>query len=201
MPDFDRSPEGLAFSPAVLAAQERLGGRDRYRDAEWPIDISRDLAQFIATQRSMFLATASAAGQPYVQHRGGPPGFLQVLDSRTLAMADLPGNQQYITLGNLSENDRVELFLIDYMHRKRVKIWGRGRMVEDDPALVERLLMPGNPPWTARALVITVEAWDVNCPQHIPQRFEAADVAAAIEERERKIAALEAELAALRGQG
>ena len=174
MPDFDRSPEGLAFSPAVLAAQERLGGRDRYRDAEWPIDISP---------------------------RGGPPGFLQVLDSRTLAMADLPGNQQYITIGNLSENDRVELFLIDYMHRKRVKIWGRGRMVEDDPALVERLLMPGNPPWTARALVITVEAWDVNCPQHIPQRFEAADVAAAIEERERKIAALEAELAALRGQG
>lgn len=126
MTDFDRSPDGLAFSAAVQAVQERLGSRRLYEGAEWPIDISRQLEAFIAAQRSVFLATASADGRPYIQHRGGPPGFLRVLDSRTIGMADLGGNRQYITLGNLSENDRVQLFLIDYTNRQRVKIWGKG---------------------------------------------------------------------------
>lgn len=197
MSDFDRSPDGLAFSPAVRAVQERLGSRRIYKDAEWPIDISPDLEAFIVSQRSVFLATASADGQPYVQHRGGPPGFLRKLDSRTIGMADLRGNRQYITLGNLSENDRVELFLIDYLNRRRVKIWGRARMVEDDPAFVARLMPEGMRGHADRALVIDIEAWDVNCPQHIPQRFEAEDVAAVLVERDARIAELEQEVAVL----
>ncbi|WP_299846708.1 pyridoxamine 5'-phosphate oxidase family protein [uncultured Paracoccus sp.] len=198
MSDFDRSPDGLAFSPAVQAVQARRGSRRLFEAAQWPIDISPDLESFIAAQRSVFLATASAEGRPYVQHRGGPPGFIRLLDSRTIGMADLRGNRQYISLGNLSENDRVELFLIDYMRRQRVKIWGRGRMVEDDPALVARLLPEGGR--ADRALVIAVEAWDVNCAQHIPQRFEAEDVARALAAREARIADLEREVAVLQQQ-
>ena len=198
MSDFDRSPDGLVFSPAVQAAQERLGSRRLYAQAEWPIDISSDLEAFIAAQRSAFLATASADGRPSVQHRGGPAGFLKVLDSRTIGMADLRGNGQYISLGNLSENDRVELFLIDYADRRRVRIWGRGRMIEDDPALVERLVPSRRRQRAHRALLVDVEAWDVNCPQYIPQRFEAEDVAVMLAERDRRTADLERELAAYR---
>jgi predicted pyridoxine 5'-phosphate oxidase superfamily flavin-nucleotide-binding protein len=138
---------------------------------EWPVDISRQLEAFLAAQRSVFIATASTAGQSYVQHRGGPAGFLKMLDSRTIGLADLRGNGQFITLGNLSENDRLVVFVMDYANRQRAKIWGLGRMVEDDPGLVERLLPQGGR--ADRAMLITVEAWDVNCPQHIPQRFEA----------------------------
>ena len=194
MTDFDRSPDGLAFSDAVQAAQQRLGSRDRYRQAQWPIDISPDLAAFLGAQRSVFLATARADGQSYVQHRGGPPGFLKVLDSRTIGMADLEGNRQYISLGNLSENDRVELFLIDYMNRQRVKIWGRARFVEDDPDLVERLMPAGLRGRAKRALLISVEAWDVNCPQHIHPRFSERQIAPAIERMQARIAELETEL-------
>lgn len=197
MGDFDRSPDGLVFTPAVQEMQRRLGSRGMFETAEWPIDISADLETFIARQRSVFLASASADGQPYVQHRGGAPGFLRVLDSRTLGMADLRGNRQYVTLGNLSENPRVELFLIDYMHRQRVKIWGKAR-VTDDPATVARLRPEGAR--ADRALLIEVEAWDVNCPQHIPQRFEAEDVAASIAKRDARIAELEAEVQALRAR-
>ncbi len=195
MGDFDRSPDGLVFSKAVQQTQARLGSRHVYATAEWPIDISRDLEVFIGAQRSIFLATASADGQPYIQHRGGPPGFTKVLDSRTIAMADLRGNGQYVSLGNLSENDRVQLFLIDYTNRRRVKIWGRGRMIEDDSDLVARLLPNGQGSRADRALVIDVEAWDVNCPQNIPQRIEADDVATALAERDRQIAALRQKLA------
>jgi uncharacterized protein len=194
--DFDRSPDGLAFSPAVQAVQMARGSRHHYAEALWPIDISRDLETFIVAQRSLFLATASADGQPYIQHRGGPPGFLRVLDSRTLAFADYHGNRQFITTGNLSENDRVELFLIDYMHRKRVKIWGRAR-VSADPALIARLMPEGSRARAEQAIIITIEAWDVNCPQHIPQRFEAEDVARAVAERDAKIAELQAEVVRL----
>ncbi|WP_066705736.1 pyridoxamine 5'-phosphate oxidase family protein [Celeribacter ethanolicus] len=200
MSDFDRSPDGLAFSLAVQAAQDRLGSRPQYARAQWPIDISPDLEAFISAQRSVFLATASAEGQPYVQHRGGPPGFLKVLDSRSIGMADLRGNGQYISLGNLSENDRVELFLIDYAHRRRVKIWGRARMVEDDPDLVARLMPDAMRGRAERAFLIEVEAWDVNCPQHIPQRFEAEDVAAALAEKDRRIDELEREIEGLRSR-
>ncbi len=196
MIDFDRSPDGLAFSPAVQAIQTERGSRRVYETALWPIDITSDLAEFIAAQRSVFLASASAEGQPYIQHRGGTPGFLKLLDSRTIAFADYRGNRQYITTGNLSENDRVELFLIDYAHRKRVKIWGRAK-VSHDPDLIASLMPENSRARAEQAIVISVEAWDVNCPQHIPQRFEAEDVSRNLDARDAKIAELEAEIARL----
>jgi predicted pyridoxine 5'-phosphate oxidase superfamily flavin-nucleotide-binding protein len=197
-----RPPSDVAFSDSVKAVQTRLGSRRAYARLEtgdgWETTINPDLAAFIGGQRSVFVATASAAGQPYIQHRGGPAGFLRVLDERTLAFADFRGNRQYISLGNLAENDKVCLFLIDYAHRQRVKIWGRARVVEDDPALVERLMVPGYKAHPERAIVIDVATWDANCPQHIPVRFEAEDVEAALAARDRRIAELEAELRRLR---
>jgi predicted pyridoxine 5'-phosphate oxidase superfamily flavin-nucleotide-binding protein len=186
----------------VKGVQERLGSRAAYarleRDGGFETEIDDALAAFVAEQRSLFLASASAAGQPYVQHRGGPPGFLHVLDPRTLAFADFAGNRQYVTLGNLSENPKVLLFLIDYAERRRVKIWGEAEVVEDDPALLARLAPAGYKARPERAIVIHVTAWDANCPQHIPQRLEAADVEAALAARDARIAELEAEVAALR---
>ncbi|MBW6398217.1 pyridoxamine 5'-phosphate oxidase family protein [Roseomonas sp. HJA6] len=194
----------VAFSPAVRAIQEARGSREafarRERRGGWPSEITPDLAAFIAAQRSFYLATASADGQPYVQHRGGPPGFLRVLDPETLGFADLSGNRQYITLGNLSENPRVQLFLMDYAQRRRVKIWGEARVVTDDPALVATLTPGGSSGRAEQAILIHVTAWDANCHQHIPQRFEAEDVAAAIERRDARIAELEAEVAQLRAR-
>jgi hypothetical protein len=194
-----RPPSDVAFSDSVKAVQTRLGSRKSYARLEtgdgWETTISPDLAGFIGEQTSFFLATASAAGQPYIQHRGGPKGFLRVLDEQTLAFADFRGNRQYVTLGNLAENPRVCLFLIDYAHRQRVKVWGEARVVEDDPALVARLAVPGYEGRPERAIVVTVATWDANCPQHIPVRFEAADVEAALAARDRRIAELEAELA------
>ena len=157
-----------------------------------------ELAGFIAAQRSFFLATASAEGQPYLQHRGGPPGFLRVLGPRMLGFADYRGNRQYISQGNLAENPRAFLFLIDYATRQRIKLWGRARVVEDDPELVARLMPEGYEARPEQAMLFEVAAWDANCHQHIPQRFEAEDVAAALAGRDARIAELEAELAALR---
>jgi predicted pyridoxine 5'-phosphate oxidase superfamily flavin-nucleotide-binding protein len=192
----------VAFTERVKAVQERLGSRASYarleRDGGFETAIDDALAAFVAEQRSLFLATASAAGQPYVQHRGGPPGFLHVLDPHTLAFADFAGNRQYISLGNLSENPKVLLFLIDYAERRRVKIWGEAKVVEDDPALLARLTPAGYRARPERAIVIHVTAWDANCPQHIPQRLEAADVEAALALRDARIAELEGEVAALR---
>jgi len=194
-----RPPSDVAFSDSVKAVQARLGSRKSYARLEtgdgWETTISPDLAGFIGEQTSFFLATASATGQPYVQHRGGPRGFLRVLDDRTLALADFRGNRQYVTLGNLAENPKVCLFLIDYAHRQRVKVWGEARVVEDDPALVTRLVVPGYEGRPERAIVVSVATWDANCPQHIPVRFDAADVEAALAARDRRIAELEAELA------
>jgi predicted pyridoxine 5'-phosphate oxidase superfamily flavin-nucleotide-binding protein len=192
----------VAFTPAVKAIQARKGSRQSYarleKSGSWETRITPDLQAFIEAQTSVFMATANSAGQPYIQHRGGPPGFLKVIDDQTLGFVDFVGNRQYISLGNLQENPKAHLFLIDYAHRKRVKIWGEARVVEEDPEVTARL-MPGN--YKARAsqvILVTINAWDVNCPQHIPQRFDAADVAAAIGERDQRIAALEAELAKLR---
>lgn len=195
-----RSPETLAFSPSVRAVQERKGSRRAYADAQWRVEIDAELEAFIGAQRSFFLASASGDGQPYIQHRGGQPGFLRVLDRNTLGFADYRGNRQFITTGNLAENDRVQLFLMDYAHQRRVKIWGRARVIENDPALVARLMPDGARARADQAIIISVEAWDVNCPQHIPQRFEAEDVARAIDEREARIRALETELAVLQQQ-
>lgn len=195
-----RSPETLAFSPSVRAVQERKGSRRACADAQWRVEIDAELEAFIGAQRSFFLASASGDGQPYIQHRGGQPGFLRVLDRNTLGFADYRGNRQFITTGNLAENDRVQLFLMDYAHQRRVKIWGRARVIENDPALVARLMPDGARARADQAIIISVEAWDVNCPQHIPQRFEAEDVARAIDEREARIRALETELAVLQQQ-
>lgn len=199
----DSPSSDVAFTPAVKAAQTRHGSRRLYARVEagggWPTHITPDLAAFVATQTSVFLATANADGQPYIQHRGGPPGFLRVLDDTTLAFADYSGNRQYITLGNLAENAKAQLFLIDYAHRRRIKIWGTARMVEGDAELIAQLMPEDYRARPERALLFTVTAWDANCPQHIPQRFDAADVKSALAERDARIAALEQEVATLRG--
>jgi predicted pyridoxine 5'-phosphate oxidase superfamily flavin-nucleotide-binding protein len=195
-------PSDVAFTPAVKAIQSRKGSRTGYASMEergsWETRITPDLAEFIGRQASVFLGTASADGQPYIQHRGGPVGFLKVLDDKTLGFADFAGNRQYITLGNLSENPKAFISLIDYKNRQRVKLWGEARVVEDDPELLKRLKPDGYRARVEQALLFTVSAWDSNCPQHIPQRFEAAEVKAMLAERDKRIEELTAELARLR---
>jgi uncharacterized protein len=188
----------VAFTPAVKAIQSRKGSRAAYapRDDGWRTEIDDELASFIAAQTSFFLATASADGQPYIQHRGGPPGFIHVRGPRTLAFAEFSGNRQYISQGNLSENHKALLFLIDYARRRRIKIWGIARVVEVDPALLAALMPKDYKARPEQAIEFEVKAWDVNCPQHIPQKFDAADVAAALALRDARIAELEAALAA-----
>lgn len=192
----------VAFTPSVKAVQTRKGSRRGYARMEengaWQTRITPELADFIRAQTSIFLATANAEGQPYIQHRGGPAGFLHVLDETTLAFADFAGNRQYITQGNLSDNPKAHLFLIDYANRRRIKIWGEARIVEDDAALTARLMPQGYKSRPEQVIVFTVSAWDANCPQHIPQRFEAADVAAALAERDQRIEDLQAQIAQLR---
>jgi hypothetical protein len=197
-------PSDVAFTPTVKAIQTREGSRHAYARMEegdgWETTITPDLAAFIAAQNSVFLGTANSAGQPYIQHRGGPAGFLHVLDEKTIAFADVRGNRQFITLGNLAENPKAHLFLIDYAHRQRVKIWGEARVVEDDPALLEKLMPPNEKSRGERVILFTVKAWDANCSRNIPQHFEAADVARTLDERDRRIAELEKEVARLKVQ-
>ena len=187
----------IAFTPAVREAQARKGSAAAYADMAMADRITPDLRDFIESRDSAYLATASAAGQPYVQHRGGPQGFLKVLDDRTIAFADYRGNRQYITTGNLSENARAFLFLMDYANRQRVKMWGTARVTEETD-IVERLMPEGYRARPEQAILFTVDAWDANCPQHIPQKFDARDVAAALAERDARIASLEAEIAGLK---
>jgi hypothetical protein len=204
MTDVMTYPSDVAFSPAVKAIQARKGSRDGYAHVEqtrgWHTEISDDLSEFLAETTSFYLATASADGQPYVQHRGGPKGFIKVLDKQTLAFADFSGNRQYITQGNLTENPKAQIFIMDYAHRRRVKIWGEARIVDDDPALTGSLMPQGYKARPEQAVLFTIKAWDTNCPQHIPQKFDAADVAAALATRDARIAELEAELAQLKGR-
>ncbi len=192
----------IAFTPTVKAIQSRLGSRRSYQRVEengsWAAAITPDLGAFIEAQTSVFLATANAEGQPYIQHRGGPAGFLRVLDEHTIAFADFAGNRQYITMGNLADNPKAYLFLVDYVHRQRVKIWGTARVIEDDEALLHQLMPAGYQARPERVILFTVATWSANCPQHIPQRFEAADVAAALDLRDKRIAELEAEIASLK---
>lgn len=194
-----RYPSDVAFTPAVKALQASRGSRRAYANMEangsWETTITPQLAAFIAEQRSMFLATVNADGQPYIQHRGGPPGFLRVLDAQTLGFVDFAGNRQYITTGNLTENPKAHLFLIDYRLRKRVKIWGEARVAELSDRLLAQLMPEGYQARPEQVLLFHVHAWDANCPQHIPPRFEAADVAAALNEKDERIAALEATIA------
>lgn len=192
----------VAFTPAVKAIQARKGSRHGYARMEqaggWQATISDELADFIAAQTSVFFATVNAQGQPYIQHRGGPAGFLKVLDAHTIAFVDFAGNKQYISSGNLSENPKAHLFLMDYAHRQRVKIWGEARVVEGDGALMARLMPEGYAARPEQVILFTVTAWDSNCPQHIPVRYEAADVAAALDARDARIKALEQEVQTLR---
>jgi len=150
--------------------------------------------------KSLYLASVGSTGWPYIQHRGGPKGFVKVLDKNTLAFADYRGNRQYITQGNLSENPKAYIFVMDYVHRRRVKIWGEARAVNDDPALLQSLMPQGYKARPEQVILFRISAWDTNCPQHIPQKFDSADVAAAISSRDARIAELEAELAALKSQ-
>ena len=193
----------VAFTPAVKTIQARKGSRDAYAHVEqrggWRTEIDEDLAARLAETNSLYFATSTADGQPYIQHRGGPKGFVKILDKNTLAFADYSGNRQYITQGNLSENPRAYIFVMDYAHRRRVKIWGEARVVDDDPALLESLMPRGYKARPEQVIVFKIAAWDTNCPQHIPQKFDAADVAAALAARDGRIAELEAELAALKG--
>jgi predicted pyridoxine 5'-phosphate oxidase superfamily flavin-nucleotide-binding protein len=193
----------VAFSPAVKQIQTRKGSREHYSHQEergWRTEVDDNLAAFLAEANSFYLATASADGQPYIQHRGGPKGFLKVLDKHTLAFADFAGNRQYITQGNLSENPKAYIFVMDYAHRRRVKIWGEARVAEGDSALVQSMMPKGYRARGEQVILFTISAWDTNCPQHIPQKFDAADVAAALVARDARIAELEAELAALKGK-
>jgi predicted pyridoxine 5'-phosphate oxidase superfamily flavin-nucleotide-binding protein len=192
----------VAFSPSVKAEQVRHGSRAQYEHMEqgkgWSSTITPDLAASIAEARSFYLATASAEGQPYIQHRGGPRGFLRALDDKTLAFADYRGNRQYITTGNLAENPRAYIFIMDYVRQRRTKLWGTAKVVEGDEALLSKLIDPGYRAMPERAIVFTLEAWDRNCPQHIPRMLPFDDVAAAIGRLEKRISDLEAENARLR---
>ncbi|MER8726508.1 pyridoxamine 5'-phosphate oxidase family protein [Mesorhizobium sp. M1027] len=192
----------VAFTLTVKAIQARKGSRQAYARIEerggWQAAITPDLAAFIEAQTSVFLSTANADGQPYIQHRGGPAGFLKVLDERTIGFADFSGNRQFITQGNLSENPQAFLFLIDYAHRQRIKIWGKAQVVEGDAELTAKLMPQDYKARPEQVILFTVSAWDSNCSQHIPQRFEAADVAAALGERDKRIERLEQEIARLR---
>jgi predicted pyridoxine 5'-phosphate oxidase superfamily flavin-nucleotide-binding protein len=192
----------VAFTDTVKAIQSRKGSRPAYARMEdggsWDQSITADLKAEIEAQTSVFLATANADGQPYIQHRGGPAGFLRVLDEHTIAFVDFAGNRQFITQGNLAENPKAHLFLIDYAHQRRIKVWGTARVVEGDEALLRRLMPEGYRAKPEQVVLFTVAAWDVNCPQHIPQRFEASDVQAAIRSRDERIAKLEAEVEGLR---
>ena len=198
----NRFSSDVAFTAAVKAVQSRRHSRDAYARLEaqggFQTAITPDLVAFLAEVDTAYLATSNASGQPYAQHRGGPRGFIRVVDDTTLGFVDYAGNRQYVTTGNLAENDRAFLFLMDYAHRRRIKIWGRARVVEGDPALVRRLMPEGYRARPEQVVLLQVEAWDVNCPQHIPQKLDAGEVAATVQALQERVATLEAENARLR---
>ncbi len=206
MPDSPMSdPTDHAFSPSVKAAQIRKGSRPLYAGMIMADRVDARLAAFVGEVRSFYLGSASADGQPYIQHRGGPKGFLKVFDEQRLAFADYRGNRQYISTGNFTENPKAFVFLMDYANRRRIKLWGEIAVVEGDEALNAALAMPGYRGVPEQAMVFTITAWDINCPQHIPQLLPAEEVAEAlaseISARDARIAVLEAQLAALSGSG
>lgn len=188
----------IAFTPAVKAQQIKNGSREAYANMErkggWSDVVTDKLADFIAERDSFYLGTASDDGQPYIQHRGGKAGFLKVLDERTLAFSDYGGNRQYISTGNLSENDKAYIFLMDYANRYRIKIWGRARIVEDDAELTARVSDDGEV--AERVIVFDIAAWDRNCPQFITPRYDEAALAEKIAPLQARITELEAALAA-----
>ena len=194
----------VAFTQAVKAEQLRRGSRGQYEAMErgrgWPSTVTADLAAILAATRSFYLGTASAAGQPYIQHRGGPPGFLKVIDDHTLGFADFSGNRQYITAGNLAENPRAFIFVMDYARRRRVKIWGSARIIENDDALLAQMRPAQGSAIAERAIVFTIEAWDRNCPQYIPQLIPVEDAETVVQQLRQRIEELESELARANGR-
>jgi predicted pyridoxine 5'-phosphate oxidase superfamily flavin-nucleotide-binding protein len=199
-----KSVSDIAFTPSVKAVQARWGSRQHYAQMEerdgWSDTITPELADFLRERDSLYFATASATGRPYIQHRGGPKGFLKVLDDRTLEFADFKGNRQYISVGNLAENNQAFLFLMDYATQTRIKVWGTAEVIEDDPELQARLTdlqYKGKP---ERVIRFRVEAWDVNCRQHIPIKFSQGDVEALVQPLRDRLAALEAENEVLKHQ-
>jgi len=200
----NRPISDIAFTPAVKAAQQQRGSREAYEKMEqrggWQKTITADLAEFIAQRDSFYLATASAAGQPYIQHRGGVKGFLKVIDEQTLGFADFSGNAQYISIGNLDENSKAFIFLMDYPNRRRIKIWGTAQVVEGDDELLSQLVDAGYRGKPERAFLFRVEAWDVNCPQHIHRRWSEEELSPVVEQLQARVDQLEAENARLLGQ-
>ena len=192
----------VAFTPAVKRLQESKGSRDGYAAMEegagWQETITVDLVQFINDRDSFYLGTANAEGQPYIQHRGGKPGYLKVLDDKTLGFADFRGNRQYISSGNLSENDKAYIFLMDYPNRRRIKIWGHARVV-DDPDVMEQMRDSDYRGLPEQAIIFDITAWDINCPQHITPRYTEADVAEVVEPLQQRIAQLEQQLSDKQG--
>lgn len=194
-------PSDIAFTSAVKAIQSRKGSRSSYAAMEerggWQTTVTADLESFLADLDMFYLGTANAAGQPYIQYRGGAPGFLQVLSDRTLGFADFGGNRQYISLGNLSENPRAFIFLVDYVHRRRIKLWGKARVVEGDAGLQARLGDPDYPGRVERVILFEIHAWDSNCPQHIHIRLPLRSVQPVIEQLQHRVQELEQRLADL----
>jgi uncharacterized protein len=191
----------IVLTPAARIEQAKRGSANAYArkiEAGFPDTVTPDLAAFIAELDTAFLATVSSAGAPYIQHRGGPKGFIKVLDDKTLGFADFAGNRQYITIGNLAENNRAFLFMLDFANRRRIKVWGRARIDEQDEALLARLTDSGYRARPQRAILFTVDAWDVNCQQHIAERFTLAEIEDATAGLRERVAALEAENAHLR---
>ena len=193
-----RYSSDIAFTPAVKSIQSRKGSRSAYskveKDRGWQTKVTPELTAFLSGLDMFYLGTANAEGQPYIQYRGGSLGFLKVVDDKTLGFADFAGNRQYISLGNLSENPKAFIFLMDYAHSRRIKLWGIARVVEDDPALLGQLRDPSYPGEVERAILFTIEAWDVNCPQHIHKRFSQATVASAVKQLQSQVQELQAKL-------
>ncbi len=191
-------PSDIAFTPAVKAIQTQKRSREAYAKVEqghgWQTAVTPELSAFLLELDMFYLGTANAQAQPYIQHRGGSPGFLRVIDEHTLGFADFAGNRQYITLGNLAENPQAFIFLMDYVNRRRIKLWGTAHVVEDDPDLLEQLRDSNYPGRVERAIVFSLEAWDVNCPQHIHQRFPQSAVAPVIEKLQNQVEELQRKL-------
>jgi uncharacterized protein len=192
----------IAFTPAVKAIQEQKGARESYARMErgrgWRTVATPELEDFLSGLDMFYLGTSNLEGQPYIQYRGGPAGFLKVIDTHTLCFADFGGNSQYITLGNLSENPKAFIFLMDYVNSRRVKLWGTAKVIEDDQELLTKMSDPTYPAKPQRAITFRVEAWDVNCSQHIHERFSAQQVANVVEQLQERVRALETELAEAR---
>ena len=192
----------IAFTPTVKALQERLGSREIYANVEenhpWSSTVDARLRAFVQERDGFYLGTATAHGRPYIQYRGGPKGFLKVLDDKTLAFADFGGNKQYLSAGNLAENDQAFIFLMDYANQARLKLWGRAEVVENDPELLARVADPGYKGRPERVIVFHLEMYDGNCPKHIRPRYTEEELEARTQPLRERIQELEAQLAEAR---